>query len=142
MKRKRKKLASSHKKWYDDLVLSIDSEIKKRHKSILKFLFRDTLPAILLEEGEPLEWFQKLEHREILSWSNVSVLKEFLDKAKLYDMVSQVDDYETKISILIFFKHHLMKLQQMHQLGKLNVQGTCIQYINPLWISLLYEELD
>lgn len=119
MKRKKKKLTSSHKKWYDDLVLSINNEIEKRHKSILKFLFRDTLPAILLEEGEPLEWFQKLEHREILSWSNVSVLKEFLHKAKLYDMVSQVDDYETKISIFIFFKHHLMKLEQMDKLGNL-----------------------
>ncbi|XP_046842763.1 uncharacterized protein LOC124436830 [Xenia sp. Carnegie-2017] len=33
-------------------------------------------------------------------------------------MVSRVDDYETKISILIFFKQHLMKLEQMDKLDE------------------------
>ena len=114
----------SPKTWYDKLLLSIYYGLKEKDKDIFQFLFRhdNSMTAILLEERKPLEWFKSLERSMKLSWDNVSILKEFLKHAKRYDMVFLVDEYEARISILNFFRQHLMKLQHMRKLGELYIQ--------------------
>ena len=114
----------SPKTWYDNLLLSIYYGLEEKDKDIFQFLFRhdNSMTAILLEERKPLEWFKSLERSTKLSWDNVSILKEFLKRAKRYDMVFLVDEYEARISILNFFRQHLMTLEHMRQLGKLYIQ--------------------
>ena len=114
----------SPKTWYDNLLLSVYYGLEEKDKDVFQFWFRhdNSMTAILLEQRKPLEWFKSLERNMKLTYDNVSILKEFLNDTRRYDLVFLVDEYEARISILNFFRQHLMKLQHMRHLGELYLQ--------------------
>ena len=104
---------------YNDLLLDISKKLGKDEKNVFQFWFRDDLPQSILEAQQPLDWFVSLEHHGKLSWSDVDSLCDFLEIAPRFDLVSQLLNYQAKVSIIEFFRKHLQQKLPELCLGKM-----------------------
>ena len=92
---------------YNALLFRIYEDFGEKEKDCFEFWFRGDLPKRVLEDRKPLEWFKVLEQRGKLSWDNVSPLVNFLRRASLGSLLSEVRYYQARIGIIVFFQTNL-----------------------------------
>lgn len=109
----------SPKRSYDALLFHINYNFGEKEKDDFEFAFRNDLPRNILEDRNPLKWFNELERREMLSPDDLSRLENFLQLVSLNLLLKDVRCYTARRKIVLYFQGKLERQVHGLCLGKI-----------------------
>lgn len=96
----RKSPLKTPKGLFSEILLHVADNLTSDDIAKFRFVFRDEIPAQILEGNNPLIWFEQLERRGKISMNDLGCLEDFLKQASLIKLLDDVKVYRIKQNLV------------------------------------------